>query len=147
MKNNTLILKGLKNYATEEVAALVRPVYNQMAPDVVSEFFDTLNDVARHGADCGFPGFVYYSETVAFFRHHRPAIMAAVHELADGIGEDAVTMVHNFDCLCGNFSYTEVARAMYGRYNDDLTQIYNALAWFALEEVAHAAADYIYENE
>ena len=132
-----LTLKGVKEYTSESTAAMVRPVYNQMGCD----------NVAGHGADCGFNGFIYYSETVAFFRAHRSAIVRMVSELADDLGEDAVAMVKGFKCLNNCYTYDEVARAMYGRYDDDLTQIYNALSWYALEEVANAASNYKYENK
>lgn len=142
-----LTLKGVKEYTSESTAAMVRPVYNQMGCDNVAEFFETCDNVAGHGAACGFNGFIYYSETVAFFRAHRSAIVRMVSELADDLGEDALTMVKSFKCLNNCYDYDDVARAMYGRYDDDLTQIYNALSWYALEEVANAASNYKYENK
>ena len=142
-----LTLKGVKEYTNESTAAMVRPVYNQLGCCDVSEFFDTCDNVASHGAACGFGGFIYYSETVAFFRRNKINIIQMACEIAEELGTDPVAMVRGFNCLGDSYSYDEVARAMYGRYNDELTQIYNALAWFALEEVAAAASNYKYENK
>ncbi|MDR3130446.1 MAG: hypothetical protein LBU18_02770 [Treponema sp.] len=35
----------------------------------------TIADCTKHGADGGFPGFTYYSDTLAFFRRNRQDIL------------------------------------------------------------------------
>ena len=35
-----------------------------------AEAIESARDAARHGADSGFHGFIYYAETVAFFKRH-----------------------------------------------------------------------------
>ena len=146
MSKSSLTLKGLKDYAGESIAKLVRPVYNQLDSDNVESFFSTCKDITGHGAACGFSGFIYYSDTIAFYRKYKTEIKQLVCLLADELGTDPVRLVQGFNCIKDTFSYDEVARAMYAPFNDELTQIYNALSWFALEEVANAADNYMYEN-
>ena len=106
-------------------------------------FKETAADVANHGADAGFSGFTYYSDTCAFYANHQTDIMTMVEEMADQLDEGSVEMVRNFNCL-GKDNYTaeEVGKTMYGSKAKHHTQVANALAWFALEEVCRA-----YENE
>lgn len=82
---------------------------------------DRLRDVAEHGADGGFPGFSYYSDTVAFYNEHADAIWDMLGDLADDMGETPIGVIAGF----------RIAKDI---QSDD--QFKNALAWFALEEVA-----------
>lgn len=140
-------IKNFKEYCGETLGALVYPVKNQMGVSR-SDFWSELENVGRSycGAAAGFGGFVYYSETVAFWRAHRPKIYAYMKELADGLGENVLSMVCSFNGL-KDYETEEVARALYGNYNDEYDQIYNVFAWFALEEVASRYSDYCYELE
>lgn len=117
----------------------------------------TLRDVANHGADGGFTGFIYYSETVKFFKRNRRAILELVKEYAREFEQTPLDFVHSFNVLKPSppdkygGGYTreqdieetqeEIARALYGRLRADDTQVPNALAWFALEEVAREITD------
>jgi len=148
MTNKNFTIKGLKENTTAEVANLVNAVKIQLGSSSVAEFVETCENVCTPGscgAAAGYSGFVYYSETVTFFRSHRKKIVELAQSLAYSMGEDTITMVRGINCLGSCWSYDEVSRAIYGRYSEDLTQIYNALAWFALEEVARAVEDYNYE--
>ena len=101
-----------------------------------------LSDIARHGVDGGFPGFTYYSDTVAFFRKHRKEITDNLLALADDMGEDPVKMVSSWLCVGPEFK-TEVGQVVYGaRLTDEHTTVANALAWYAVEEIARAMTDY-----
>lgn len=99
-------------------------------------------DAARHGADGGFHGFIYYTDTIRFARRNRAAIAEAVESLASDIGEDPLALVKGFGCFQNDPpSNTEIAHALYGggpRESDGRDLVENALAWFALEEVGHA---------
>lgn len=68
------------------------------------------------------------------------AIMVLLNQLADDIGEPNVfKMISDFSCVdCDPY---EVAAALYTGKGDNVTQVYNALAWFALEEVARSYVD------
>jgi hypothetical protein len=97
-------------------------------------------DVVNHGADGGFSGFIYYKETVAFARRNRAAIVKLCEDMAEGIGEPGpIALVRGFRCLSDSIE-AEVAASLYGRGDGD-TQVSNALAWFALEEVSRAFVD------
>jgi len=120
---------------------------------------DQLIEAGEHGADAGWPGFTYYGDTVAFFKKHRALIVELVNEQAESMGETPIEMVASFQCLAGREMrrthtgyqdaraesinrallqeyYPSVSRCLYGgRLTDNDTDVANALAWFALEEV------------
>ena len=139
-------LKNFKEYCGENLAALVSPVKNQLGVNL-PEFWAEMENVSKSycGAAAGFGGFIYYSETVKFWRTYRPKIYAYMDQLADELGENVLQMVCGFNSLQG-YETEEIARALYGNYNSDYDVIYNTFAWFALEEVANAYSNYSYEN-
>lgn len=97
---------------------------------------DSLADVARHGADAGFPGFTYYSDTVAFFQANKRDILAMLRDLASDMGEDALAVVAGFVCLRDlKLTADDVAQAIYAD-GEHSVAVKNALAWYALEEIA-----------
>ena len=107
---------------------------------------DELADVARHGADAGWSGFTYTAETNAFFKAHKADILALSGELASDLGESMLEMVQSFRCLghqarftgawACDYSTDEIAEALYSGRGEGAAYIRNAMAWFALEEVA-----------
>ncbi len=113
-------------------------------------------EAAEHGADAGWSGFTYTAECTEFVRRNKAAIKAAVVQMAEELGEDPVAMVRGFNCLCtrkgshtgGTVEYdctaSEIGSVLYGDGSDAgemAGKIYDALAWFALEEVGRAIAD------
>lgn len=104
-----------------------------------SELLEIAQDVNRHGAAGGFNGFIYYSETVGFFRKNKKAIIDLVEEMADDFGKSPQKLVATFQCL--DCDETEAAKALYGRYDEGFDLIYNALAWFALETVCNEVVE------
>jgi hypothetical protein len=108
-----------------------------------SELFKTLEDVNNHGAMSGFSGFTYYSETVQFVKDNRKEILANIKTNAFDFGNTALDVILSFKCLdADNIETIEAAgRFVYGgTYRDDentdSNTVYNALAWYALEETA-----------
>jgi hypothetical protein len=83
-------------------------------------FFDTMRDVANHGAGAGFGGFIYYQETCGFYDSNADAIWEAINEDAEDSG---VTPLHFL--------------ASFNTYIDTDTSFKNALAWYALERAAN----------
>jgi len=127
---------------------LINAVKRQTGRDW-NDFQDFLRNVASSpcGAAGGFGGFIYYSETVEFWRRNRKIITERLNDLAFELGENTLQMVMSFGSVKdGDFSEDEIGRALYGRYNSDLEWIYNVFAWFALEEVANWYSDFEYEN-
>jgi hypothetical protein len=106
---------------------------------------ESLPDVMNHGANTGWAGFTYTADCVAFFKRHKIAILAMVNSMASDMGEVPATMVAGFNCLKIKADdaegMREVYRALDGRVQGDETVVANALAWFALEEVARAMCD------
>lgn len=120
--------------------ALIRAVVRQAGG--WAAFKERAQDVANHGADAGFSGFIYYADTVAFAMRYRPLIVALCNDMAANVGTgSAIDLVANFRCLNDNYKPDEVGRTLYGQKSKADTQIANALAWFALEEVARAYCD------
>lgn len=104
-----------------------------------------LEDIVNHGADAGFPGFTYYSDTEPFWKRNRKEITALVMSMAQDLGEQPAEMVAKFNCLKIEPSEFEAMQDVYsalgnGQPSDDST-VPNALAWFALEEVARAMVE------
>lgn len=98
---------------------------------------ESLKDVVNHGADGGFSGFIYYTETNAFFRAHKAEILALAESLASDLGEDMLTIISGFNCLKdAKFTPTEIGAAIFSAEGEHAEVIRNAMAWFALEEVA-----------
>lgn len=106
---------------------LVQAVREQIGAEDESEFRATMRDVANHGADGGFPGFTYYADTCEFYDNNKRAIWDLASEMAEEFGHKSVPeFVATFNC----------APSM-----GDETGFKNALAWFALEEVARSIAN------
>ena len=101
----------------------------------MTEFLETLQDVANHGAGCGFSGFIYYTDTVSFTKRNRAEIMEQLKEDADSYGSSVSDMVCGFNCFKG-YSEDEVLTALYLGRGENVTTVYNGLAWYALETAA-----------
>jgi len=101
---------------------------------------EQLEDVARHGADAGWSGFTYYSDTVAFYKAHKAEILALAQQMAEEFGQDMIEMIRGFRCISNqgkpDYSTSEIAEALYSGRGESADLIRNAMAWFALEEVA-----------
>ena len=120
-------------------ASLIRATVRQSGG--WESFTDHAEDVTNHGASGGFSGWIYYTETEAFTRRNRAAIAQLAEDMASDIGEgSAVALVKGFNCLDGA-TESECARALYGKAKPDDSNVENALAWFALEEVSRAYCD------
>jgi len=122
-------------------AALVRAVVRQLGG--WDSFKESAPDIANHGINGGFLGFFYYTDTVKFAKAHKADILAYARDMARDIGEPgAYSLIAGFNCLRDlKLSGDEVADCVNNSRHEDYTQVMNALAWFAGEEVARAYAD------
>ena len=123
---------------------LINAVIEQLGHDDITddELIGTLQDVVDHGAAGGFSGFTYYADTLEFFKENQRAIVELCHDYAEEFGDDVISLVSNFNCLNDDReTRDEIGRAIYGTPDDDDTAAPNALAWFALEEVARYVTD------
>ncbi len=131
------VAQAAKNSSVPE--SLIRAVIRQLGGT------DSLEDVAKHGADGGFAGFTYTKEAAEFFKRHRAAISDLVKTYADDFGSTSIQVVEGFKCFKGADAETKesIGRMLYGaplKTDEDYT-VANCLAWFALEETARAMTD------
>ena len=116
-------------------------------------FREKAHDVANHGIDGGFCGFIYYDDTVSFTKKHKKLIIENVKQLADDVGENFTKVIANFNCLRNSgIAENDVLMCLMSPRSCDeytVTQVYNALAWYAGETVAREYTDFVYnlENE
>ena len=114
---------------------LRKAVINQLGG--LEIFKQSFKDITRHGADSGFNGFKYYTDTTAFFKRNRRSILAHLDAICFDIGEDRISVLKSWRCL-NHLTSDEIARGLYeGGKSDEVTAVQNALAFFALEEVSH----------
>lgn len=133
-------IKTIKQFAEKSniSESLIRAVIRQSGG---WEYFkERALDIARYGAGGGHSGFIWYSETVAFFDRNKKEILELAIDQAEDFGMDILTMIAGFNCLKG-YTTNDIAAAIYGRSNPESQTVKNALAWFALEEVARSFAD------
>ena len=108
-------------------------------------FSENAPDIVNGGADAGWVGFTYHADTVAFAKKNQRPIVRMATEQAQELGLGVVEMIAAFRCLRDSgVTAFEVADVLLNgddySENDAATAIYNALAWYALEEMAH---DYV----
>lgn len=116
---------------------LVRAVVRQAGG--WESFEEAAPDIARHGIDGGFHGFIYHTDTLKFAKKNRASIAELAESQASDFGMGVLEMIQGFRCLGIEYSTGEIARCLYGSGDD--TQILNAFAWYAGEETARAYAD------
>ncbi|MBV5308374.1 hypothetical protein [Chromatium okenii] len=109
---------------------LYTAVCNQLGED----YQDDLTNVAAHGADGGFNGFIYFCDTLAFYLANRENIAALVDECAKEFDLCPICFVQSFKC-CDEDTQT-IARTLYGTDAQINENVANCLAWFALEQAA-----------
>lgn len=120
--------------------ALIRAVVRQSGG--WEQFCEMAPNIARHGVDGGFCGLIYYDETLAFTKAHKKLILEHAEQMADDIGETLFGMIAGFGVFRHDpISHEALARAIYTGKGDDVTTVYNVLAWFACEDVARAYDD------
>jgi len=115
---------------------LIDAVVEQLGyDDLNEECLQTLGDVARHGANSGFSGFIYYFETSSFYARNQRLIVNYLQEESREMGmANALELVQSFRCAKG-FDELEIAKALVTIDID--SKIANCLAWYALESVAY----------
>ena len=115
------------------------------------DFQEQAHDVANHGISGGFSGFSYYDDTVAFTKKHKKLIIENIQQFADDVGESFTKVIAGFNCLKNTgIKENDVMTALMSPRSCDeyvLQLVYNALAWYAGETVAHEYADYVYNLE
>lgn len=118
-------------------SSLVRSTVRQCSG--YASFVGIAQDVCNHGAAGGFGGFIYHSETLPFAKRNKKAILELCKEQA----EDSAATISEFIAWwnCVDCDAESVAIALYTGKGDNVTEVYNALAWYALEEVSRRYCD------
>jgi len=146
MKTTTKITLKALCESTNIPASLVRAVVRQLGG--WESFTESAEDIANHGIDGGFHGFIYNRDTEAFAKRNRKDIAAMARNQADEFGSGVIEMIRGFGCFrhCKPTD-EEIGSALYaGRNVENGANVLNALAWYAGEEVARAYADMIESN-
>lgn len=120
-------------------ATLIRAVVRQLGG--FDTFKQSANDISRHGISGGYGGFIYYSDTVEFTKKHKPLILELAKSLAYDIGEDIYKMIAGFNCL--KMDSVEIAEAIHNPKCENKRIVFNALAWFAAEQVSNSYVNFL----
>ena len=138
--SNTITMKSFINRSNLP-APLVRAVVKQSGG--WKNFQEMARDVAEHGADLGFSGWIYYRETMNFFRKNRKTILGYAEEMAQDLGESLLSMIQGFRIFRdAPIDTQDLAKALYTGKGPEVARVYNVMAWFALEEVAIAYTEH-----
>jgi hypothetical protein len=118
--------------------------------DTFKELSAELVNCAEYGANIGISGFIYYSETIPFFKKNRVAIASHIERTAAEFGTDIFSMVQGFGVFYNSEKPTpsEIGKALWddSQTHPDLTTLYNVFAWYALEEVSRTWYRYLEDN-
>jgi hypothetical protein len=104
-------------------------------------FQDMAPDINNHGIAGGFSGWIYYSDTCAFYAKNQGAIITIVEKWANDCNISTINFVAGFRCIDAEDGQN-VGKTLYGNKLQHDTQVANALAWFAAEEVARSFVDW-----
>lgn len=107
----------------------------------IKELKNYASDICNYGADGGFNGFIYYTDTKAFTKRNYALIIELLTSVSDEMGVNSLELLSGFNCF-KDMKEHEIFDGLMAPNSDDSTIVYNDLAWFALEEVAR----YIEEN-
>ena len=104
----------------EEYQRLYKAI-KKHAPSLEEEDF---KQIAKHGIDGGFNGFIYYRDTVKFFNENEQLIEDFIHDAA---------IEHGYD------SIFEMCSALTTVHS--INEFKNWCSWYIAEEVAHWKTD------
>ena len=131
-------LKNFIEYSSID-AKLIRAVIRQSGG--WRSFQESAPDITNHGISGGFSGWIYYNETCQFYAKNQPLIVELIERQADEYDyKSAQDMVKGFSFIDATLS--EIGYTLYGNKRQHDTQVANALAWFAAEEVARSFVDW-----
>ena len=127
----------------EKMTDLQKAVYEQLGCSNIEDFKGELKNVlaCSCGADGGFNGFIYYSETCEFFDKNEKLIFEKLLDDRCSIGYNSLTeMLKSFNCF-KNIDTWLIERFLINpqdEENEEQTTLKNGLAWYCLEETAYS---------
>jgi hypothetical protein len=104
-------------------------------PDAI----ESAKDAANHGADDGFRGFIYHTETSDFVKRNRRAILTQLEADADDQGITVSELLKSFRCL--KYIKDPMLAVAKGVFHEDHYAVCDALAWYALESCGRKLVD------
>lgn len=134
-------MKTLKEFcaASNISEALIRATVRQFGG--WESFKECASNVANHGISGGFHGFIYYADTVKFAKRNKSDILELCRGMASEIGcSGAVSLIASFNGMKGE-TEEDIAEGLYNPRSDNQQTVFNALAWFAGEEVCQSYCD------
>lgn len=133
--------KTIKNFIeySDIDAGLIRAVVRQSGGWL--SFQEMAQDIYNHGIAGGFSGWIYYTETCQFYAKNQSSIVELVEYQSEEYDyKSAQDMVKSFRSI--NATLSEISYTLYGNKRQHDTQVANALAWCAAEEVARSFVDW-----
>ena len=131
-------LKNFIEYSSID-AGLIRAVVRQSGG--WQSFQEIAPDIVNHGISGGFSGWIYYTETCELYAKNQASIVKLVEyqskEFDYHSAQDMVKIFKSLDATLSEIGYT-----LYSNKRQHDTQVANALAWFAAEEVARSFVDW-----
>lgn len=105
------------------------------------EFKNIAQDISNHGANTGI-SFVWYEDSVKFFRNHAPAIKVWLKSLAsDSYDIESVgSMLSKWD-LVSQYSVDEINQALYTGKGDARDSVYDAAVKAVTQDLARVVVD------
>ena len=124
-----------------KLTKLQKAVIEQMGYDVKKdkdEYIEVFKGI--RSAEDGYNGFIYYNETIDFWKKNKKEIIQSLKDLAFDLGEKSyLDVVLGFNTFKkSNITIDDIVEVIYAdnTNNDYYTTIANALSWYALEQVA-----------
>lgn len=106
---------------------LKEAVKKQLRCESEEEFEETCQEISSHGANVGFPGFTYYTETCKFYDDNEEVIWELLESEYEDFG------FSNPVALIGSFREANNVTS--------LITFKNLLAWYALEAIAREVSE------
>ena len=106
------------------------------------QFKEQVNDVYNHGITGGFSGFIYYVDTVDFYKRNKKDILMFSMGESEEIDTDMIEMFSGFGCMKDlDISKREIEEAVIFGKGEMVEQILNCLAWYIAESVCRLYVD------
>ncbi len=119
---------------------LQKAVIEQMGYDVKTDKDDYMENFRNlRNASDGYSGFIYYSDTINFYKKNKKLIIEHLKQLSEDLGQNFLDTIKGFNCFRdSDITIDDIGEIIYGNNtkNSYYTDVANALSWYALEETA-----------
>lgn len=107
------------------------------------EFKSIAEDIASYGANTGI-SFIWYTDSVKFFRNHAPAIKSWLKCLAGDLydNESIGSMISRWELVSG-YTIDEINQALYTGKGDAVDQVFDAAVKAVIEDLANQVVNLV----